>query len=60
MIEQIINWWNGLSVLQSIGIFILVGFIVFVVIWYFDEVRPDLKNKRKTITQKYNEGLIKK
>ena len=60
MIGQIINWWNNLDALQSIGIILVFGSFVGFLIYYFEDIRPVLKNKRKSTTQKYREGLIKK
>ena len=59
MIEQIINWWNGLGDIQlAVGIMLFAFGAVLAAIC--DTIRVSLKDKRKTTTQKYREGLIKK
>lgn len=61
MIEQIINWFNSLTYGNKEDL--LVGLAIIIVLigcYYFAIIRPYFKVKRKTTTQKYREGLIKK
>lgn len=61
MIEQIINWWNSLEpidiVILGCASFVILGGLIVV---YIEDIIEKTKNKRKTTTQKYREGLIKK
>ena len=56
MIEQIINWWNNLPFYSKIiyTIWFICGIGTYI------EIKLFLRNIRKTTTQKYREGLIKK
>ena len=58
MIEQVINWWNSLGDTQlavAVGLFTMVA-VVFGVCCAF--IVPYLEDRKKTITQKWQEGLI--
>lgn len=61
MIEQIVNAWNGsdieFKIIITMGIVTLIGSVYLI---YDITIKPNLKNKQKTTTQKYREGLIKK
>ena len=61
MTEQIINWWNSLPDGDKIfSLFSLLAIIMLVGFGFLDWIISYLKNKRKTITQRFKEGLIKK
>ena len=55
MIEQIINWWNSS---ETIIVLVLITSPIWAFLLYI--ITEQFKNKRKTTTQKYREGLIKK
>lgn len=59
MIEQIINWWNNLiDEQQSVIILGTITLICLFLIFILPEIINKIKNSRKTITQKWKEGLI--
>jgi len=61
MIEQIINWWNVLDKTNKENICIILIFVLpFLSMLYFAFIRDYIINKKKTTTQKFREGLIKK
>ena len=62
MIEQIINWYSNP---ENHPFFLLLLVIIpplFIMIYceIFEIAKQHINNKRKTTTQKYREGLIKK
>jgi len=60
MLEQIVNWFNNLNSFQLSGIVVLFTTLATSLCIYFQDIKPYLKNKQKTTTQKFKEGLIKK
>ena len=61
MIEQLVNFWNSLDVSSKCMMGILTGILIFIIfILYNSTIGEALKDKRKSTTQKYREGLIKK